>query len=74
MNYATDKMVSKVFGFAAAVVMTVAVNGSLLLGVDDMARRAMPAPDLMASADTPVVQRAPAQVTLPAVTIHARKA
>ena len=74
MNYATDKMMSKVFGFAAAVVMTMAVNGSLLLGVDDMARRAMPAPDLMASADMTMAQRTTTHVTLPAVTIHARKA
>ena len=71
MKYENTRMMSKVFGFTAAVVMAAAVNGSLLWGFDDVAHRAVAAPDLMASLDAQALQR---QVTLPAVTIHAHKA
>ena len=71
MNYANNNTmtISKLVGFAAAVVMTVAVNGSLLWGANDLSKRGTEAPSLMASAE-----RTTPQVVLPAVTIHARKA
>jgi hypothetical protein len=73
MSYTNYPMKTKLLGFAAAVLMTTAVNGSLLWGADDLAQRGvMPAPALMASADG--AQSGTARVELPAVTIHAHKA
>ena len=68
MNYTNNtQRFSKLAGFAAAVLATVAVNGSLLWGANDMTQRATPAPSMMAKADIP-------QVQLPTVTIYAHKA
>ena len=68
MNYANNtKTSSKLAGFAAAVLATVAVNGSLLWGANDLSQRGEPAPALMAKADIP-------QVQLPTVTIYGHKA
>ena len=74
MQYTSNMTMSKVFGFAAAVAMTVAVNGSLLWSFDDVSQRAVTAPALMASVDTQAMQHSATRVTLPAVTIHAHKA
>ena len=67
MNYVNNNtlLTSKLAGFAAAVLMTVAVNGSLLWGANDLSQRGTVAPSVMAGTT---------HIELPAVTIHAHKA
>ncbi len=69
MDYTNNtQLASKLAGFAAAVLVTAAVNGSLLWGANDLSQRGVQAPALMAKADTA------SRVVLPTVTIRAHRA